>query len=160
MKKIWAVVAFIALAMNVVGATIHGIVTRVSDGDTVWVTDAAGKHKIRLAKIDAPESDQPYGKESTKFLSRLVYGKVVEVEWMGRDRYGRILGIVYLKRDAVKVDVNLEMVKTGNAWHYSYHDNMAAYVEAENDARTAKRGLWASPNPINPYQWRKVKRGR
>ena len=160
MHKIWSVVAFIVLAMNVAGATIQGKVTRVSDGDTVWVADAAGKHKIRLVKIDAPESDQPYGKEYTKFLSRLVYGKEVEVEWTEKDRYGRILGIIYLKRDEGKVDVNLEMVKTGNAWHYSYHDKTPTYVEAENDARAAKRGLWAAPDPVNPYQWRKSKRGR
>ena len=29
---------------------------------------------------------------------------------------------------------------------------------AELDARTAKRGLWSSPSPINPYTWRKSKR--
>ena len=52
------------------------------------------------------------------------------------------------------------MVKTGNAWHYSYHDKTPAYVEAENVARAAKRGLWAAHDPINPYQWRKSKRGR
>ena len=51
-------------------------------------------------------------------------------------------------------------LKTGNAWHYSYHDKTPAYVEAENDARAAKRGLWAAPDPVNPYQWRKSKRGR
>ena len=160
MNKMWSVVAFIVLAMNVVGATIQGKVTRVSDGDTVWVADVAGKHKIRLVKIDAPESDQPYGKESTKSLSRLVYGKEVEVEWTEKDRYGRILGIIYLKRDAGKVDVNLEMVKTGNAWHYSYHDKTQLYIDAEKEARSAKRGLWAAPDPINPYQWRRAKRGR
>ena len=29
---------------------------------------------------------------------------------------------------------------------------------AELDARNAKRGLWSSPSPINPYTWRKSKR--
>lgn len=55
--------------------------TRVSDGDTIWVTDATGKHKIRLDKIDAPESDQVFGKEATQFLKDLVYGEEVEVRW-------------------------------------------------------------------------------
>ena len=132
--------------------------TRVSDGDTVWVTDAAGKHKIRLNKIDTPESDQPYGKESTQFLHDLVFGKEVEVLWTERDRYGRVLGILFLKQEQGTVEVNLTMVKNGCAWHYSFHDNTPAYAEAEKDARKNRRGLWASDSPINPYQWRKAKR--
>ena len=137
---------------------IVGKVTRVSDGDTVWVTDAAGRHKIRLVKIDAPESDQPFGKESTQFLKDLIYGKEVEVQWAEKDQYGRILGIIYLKHESGMVEVNLTMVKNGCAWHYSYHDNTPAYAEAEKDARKNRRGLWAAEAPINPYQWRKAKR--
>ena len=137
---------------------IVGKVTRVSDGDTVWVTDATGRHKIRLVKIDAPESDQPFGKESTQFLKDLIYGKEVEVQWAEKDQYGRILGIIYLKHESGMVEVNLTMVKNGCAWHYSYHDNTPAYAEAEKDARTNRRGLWAAEAPINPYQWRKAKR--
>ena len=87
--------------------SIVGKVTRVSDGDTIWVTDAAGKHKIRLDKIDAPESDQPFGKESTQFLNDLVYGKKVEVRWTAKDKYGRILGVVYLEHEKGLVEVNL-----------------------------------------------------
>ena len=130
---------------------IVGKVTRVSDGDTVWVTDAAGRHKIRLVKIDAPESDQPFGKESTQFLKDLIYGKEVEVQWAEKDQYGRILGIIYLKHESGMVEVNLTMVKNGCAWHYSYHDNTPAYAEAEKDARKNRRGLWAAEAPINPY---------
>lgn len=142
----------------VVGKSIVGTVTRVSDGDTIWVTDAAGKHKIRLDKIDAPESGQVFGKESTQFLKDLVYGEEVEVRWAAKDKYGRILGIVYLKREKGLVEVNLTMVKNGCAWHYSYHDQTPAYAEAEKDARKFRRGLWAEESPVNPYQWRKSKR--
>ena len=138
--------------------SIVGKVTRVSDGDTIWVTDAAGRHKIRLDKIDAPESDQAFGKESTQFLNDLVYGKKVEVRWTAKDKYGRILGVVYLEHEKGLVEVNLTMVKNGCAWHYSYHDNTPAYAEAEKDARKSRRGLWADETPVNPYQWRKSKR--
>ena len=135
-----------------------GLVTRVSDGDTIWVTDADGKYKIRLAKIDAPESDQPYGKESTGFLKRLIYGKEVEVRWTAKDRYGRILGIVMLKRENETIDVNLAMVKNGCAWHYSFIAHTPAYAEAEQIARKSHLGLWRSDSPISPYLWRKSKR--
>ena len=142
----------------VVGKSIVGTVTRVSDGDTIWVTDSAGKHKIRLDKIDAPESDQVFGKEAAQYLKDLVYGEEVEVRWAAKDKYGRILGIVYLKRENGMVEVNLTMVKNGCAWHYSYHDKTPAYAEAEKDARKNRRGLWTSDSPVNPYRWRKSKR--
>ena len=138
--------------------SIVGTVTRVSDGDAIWVTDSAGKHKIRLDKIDAPESDQVFGKEAAQYLKDLVYGEEVEVRWAAKDKYGRILGIVYLKRENGMVEVNLTMVKNGCAWHYSYHDKTPAYAEAEKDARKNRRGLWTSDSPVNPYRWRKSKR--
>ena len=46
------------------------MITRVADGDTVTFVPDDKKEdewKIRLAEIDAPESDQPCGKESTQF---------------------------------------------------------------------------------------------
>ena len=135
---------------------IVGKVTRVSDGDTVWVTDSAGKHKIRLNRIDAPESDQPFGKESTAHLKSLIGGRVVRVEYAGTDQYGRILGIIFFG----ETDINLQMVRDGCAWHYSHFDKTPAYAAAEREARAAKRGLWAEGNPVNPHQWRKAKRGR
>ena len=51
---------------------IVGTVTSVNDGDTIWVADAAGKHKVGLVKIDAPEREQPFGKEAMQFLNDLV----------------------------------------------------------------------------------------
>ena len=133
---------------------ISGKVTRVSDGDTVWVSTGHGRHKVRLNRIDAPESDQPYGKESAAHLKSLIGGKQVRVEYEKLDQYGRILGIIFLG----ETDINLQMVKDGCAWHYKHFDKTPAYAEAERAAREAKRGLWSAPDPINPYQWRKAKR--
>ena len=162
---IFMVAVFAAIAANAVETRrnvtpnlVVGLVTRVSDGDTIWVTDADGKNKIRLAKIDAPESDQPYGKEATGFLRWLIYGKEVEVRWTTKDRYGRIIGVVMIKRENETIDVNLAMVKNGCAWHYSFNDHTPAYADAEQDARKSHLGLWRSDSPVNPYLWRKSKR--
>ena len=147
---------------------IIGKVTRVSDGDTIHVvTGGNEKYKVRLDRIDAPESDQPYGKESAACLSNLINGRTVRVEWVKKDQYGRILGIVYLdsikqsntsNNQTIRQDVNLTMVATGNAWHYSYFDKTPAYATAEAAAKSKKLGLWAAENPINPYEWRRNKR--
>ena len=134
---------------------IIGRCTKVSDGDTIHVvTDGNVKFKVRLDRIDAPEKDQPYGKESTAYLTSLIRGKAVRVEWQKKDQYGRVLGIVFLD----KTDVNLKMVETGNAWHYSYFDKTPAYAAAESAAKEQKLGLWASDNVVSPYEWRKNKR--
>ena len=134
---------------------IIGHCTRVSDGDTIHVvTDGNVKFKVRLDRIDAPEKDQPYGKESTAYLTKLIKGRTVRVEWQKKDQYGRILGIVFLD----KTDINLKMVETGNAWHYSYFDKTAEYAAAESEAKSKKLGLWVADNPINPYEWRRNKR--
>ena len=134
---------------------IIGRCTKVRDGDTIHVvTDGNVKFKVRLDRIDAPEKDQPYGKESTAYLTSLIRGKTVRVEWVKKDQYGRVLGIVYLD----KADINLTMVETGNAWHYSYFDKTPAYSAAEFAAKSKKLGLWAAEDPINPYEWRRNKR--
>ena len=132
-----------------------GKVTRVSDGDTIHVVTGGNvKYKVRLNRIDAPESDQPYGKESAEYLAKLIKGKTVRVEWKERDRYGRVLGIVFLDQ----TDVNLQMVATGNAHHYSFFDHTPAYAEAEATAKAKKLGLWSSATVILPSEWRKNKR--
>ena len=133
---------------------IVGEVTRVSDGDTIWVHADLLRYKVRLDRIDAPESNQPYGKESAAHLKSLIFGREVRVEYETTDRYGRILGIVFLG----DTDINLQMVRDGCAWHYSHFDKSPSYVAVEREAQSAKRGLWAAPNPVNPYQWRKSKR--
>ena len=57
-------------------------VVGVTDGDTVTVLDSQqGPVQVRLAGIDAPEKDQPFGSRSKQSLSNAVMGKPVRVEW-------------------------------------------------------------------------------
>ena len=97
-------------------------VVKVSDGDTVWVKDGGERVKVRLDKIDAPESDQKWGKESKEALSAMVLGREVELVGEGTDRYGRRLSVIKCEGK----EVNLELVKMGLAWHYAYHDKTPA----------------------------------
>ena len=143
-----------------------GLCTKVIDGDTIHVVTGGNvRFKVRLERIDAPESDQPYGKEATDYLAKLIKGRTVRVEWVKKDRYGRILGIVYYDQPGNpnskpnRQDINLTMVSTGNAWHYSYFDQTPAYAAAESAAKEKKLGLWAAGDTVvSPYEWRKNKR--
>ena len=130
---------------------VSGVVTRVSDGDTIWVQDAKGlRHKIRMLDIDAPESSQSFGGESTARLKSLIGGKTVKVTYSETDKYGRLLGTVWFGGE----DINLKMVAEGMAWCYRYSRN-ERYAAAQSAARTRRAGLWANPNAQDPWAYRK-----
>ena len=166
-KAILILAATLAAFLSIGGvsddAEIRGRVVKVADGDTLTVLAAAGRagsmnppppattqHKIRLNGIDAPEKSQAFGKVSKKHLSSLVFGKDVRVKYRNRDKYGRILGTVYVDG----LDINLEMLRVGLAWHYKRFDSTPAYAAAESEARQNRRGLWSDSNPTPPEQFR------
>ena len=150
--------SLLLLSLSLFSAEIKGKVVAVTDGDTITVLDEMdkGNFKIRLDKIDAPEKNQAFGNKAKQFLSSLIFGKQVSIRYKAVDRYGRILGVIYCDG----AEINLVMVQNGYAWHYSYYDKTPAYIQAEKQARADKKGLWADPNPVNPYKFRKMKKKR
>lgn len=154
------------------GHQLTGRVVAVADGDTITVLDAARRQiKVRLAGIDAPERKQPYGTRAKQHLSGLVFGKVVEVDWEKRDRYGRIIGTVLAPdgicaaADCAKtVDAGLAQLSAGFAWHYKQYAKEQPRVEreryaaAETEAHLRRLGLWADPHPTPPWEWRRPRR--
>jgi len=94
----------------------HCIVLRVVDGDTVHmglVMDVG----VRLWGIDTPERGQPGFKEATeKLKSLLSKSKYIRVEWRGRGKYGRQLGVLYHDEDGPSA--NEILVKEGFAKEY------------------------------------------
>ena len=143
----------ILLSTATLAGTLPGQVVRIIDGDTLVVLDAnKAQHKIRLTGIDAPERKQAYGKKSKEYLSNLVAGKHVVIDYNKRDRYKRILGKVLLNN----TDMNLAIVKAGLAWHYKKYQkeqtksDRELYSRAEDEARRNKRGLWFDVNAMPP----------
>ena len=57
------------LASGVSTEVLLGTVIAVHDGDTITLKNESGQKKIRLAGIDAPELNQPYGVESRGALT-------------------------------------------------------------------------------------------
>ena len=77
---------------------LEGIVVKIADGDTITVLDSDKvQHRVRIAGIDAPEKNQPFGNASGKRLGELVARKEVRVEFNKHDRYGRIVGQVLVR---------------------------------------------------------------
>lgn len=71
--------------------------------------------KVRLAGIDSPElKTDVNGFESRDYLMSLVLNKIVRVEILGQDKYGRFLGNVYCNGQ----HINKLMIEQGHAVEY------------------------------------------
>lgn len=146
----------LALLAGPAGA-LSGVVTRVSDGDTIWVKpDDAPKRKpvkVRLVGIDAPERCQPWGAEATAALSARVLHQRVEVPTRGVDTHGRVLGGVRLADGS---DVAAWMVSQGLAWSPRYQRHPGPYAREQQDAQLRRAGLFADAAPMEPWLFRRM----
>ncbi len=125
----------------------------IKDGDTVVLLTAAKTEiTVRLSEIDAPERKQAFGTVSRTFLSDLIFGKEVKLEKLGKDRYGRTLGFIYLRNGT---NVNVEMVKNGMAWQYEKYSKSVVLKKAQASAKSMKAGLWRDPYPVAPWEFRR-----
>ena len=136
---------------------ISGKVVGVHDGDTITLlTENNDNIRIRLAQVDAPEKNQPFGNNSKQMLSDLIYLKDIRVREEDIDRYGRSIGTIFLS----ETDINALMVQQGGAWVYKQYAYDTYLNELEQEAKDQKRGLWSLPQKdhIPPWEWRKGKR--
>lgn len=124
----------------------------VSDGDTIRVLNGDRQQiKCRMYGIDAPESSQDYGQRSKAALSDAIYQKMVSVEILDQDQYGRSVCRIFLNG----VDVNKVQLQRGMAWHYKRYSQDAAYSQAESAARQQRLGLWSDSHPTPPWSFRR-----
>jgi len=132
-------------------------VVGIADGDTITVLRDKEQVRIRLYGIDCPERYQAFSRKAKQFTSEMVFGKVVEVEPVDIDRYGRTVALVTVFQRLV----NEELVSAGFAWVYTrYCDRpiCESWKALEYEARENKRGLWSDPHAIPPWEFRREKR--
>ncbi len=135
--------------------SIAGKVIDVVGGDAITIADASNvEYKIRLEGIDAPEAEQEFGAEAESNLFNLAFGKTVQVTLLKPGADGFTVGRVMLDGS----NVSLEQLKAGLAWH----DETAVFEESDKDlyarsesaARGDGFGLWATANPLPPWEYR------
>lgn len=126
----------------------------IIDGDTYDILVNNEQVRVRMNGIDAPERGMPFYKVSKNYLSKLCFGKTVNIENVGVDRHGRVLGDTYFEGTYI----NLEMVKAGMAWHYKEYSNDEQLANAEIGAKKNKNGLWKDARPIEPWRVRSLHR--
>jgi len=131
---------------------ITGTVSRIVDGDTLWVKPAAEDAPVvvRIDGIDAPETCQPGGKEATVALAELALNRTVTVRPVATDDFGRKVGKVF---DGTR-DIGDRMVRDGHAWSTRYKYDRGPYVAEERMAQALKRGLHAETGAIHPREFR------
>jgi micrococcal nuclease len=134
--------------------TVQGIVSQVTDGDTLWLRPAEGKPvEVRLRDIDAPEICQPWGDDSRKALSELTLNKVASLQVQAHDKYGRAVGTLMIE----DTNVSRYMVENGHAWSTRSRWDQGPLVKQEKMARALTRGLHSQGGAIQPWEWRRTR---
>lgn len=150
------------------GEELEFTVKHMPDADTAALgTKQTVYDYIRLAGLDAPEVSrgstkpgQPYGIEAGARASQLVAaeGMKIRVKVEDVDPYGRLVGWVRLpsRGDAWLHEV---LIDEGWAWWYErYYPSLGELGKKQARARAARRGLWADPNPVAPWDFRRGQR--
>jgi endonuclease YncB( thermonuclease family) len=153
----------IALPAPLIAASLNtkATVISIADGDTFDARMKGDKFggrviRVRFGGIDTPEHGQTHGWRSRQALRELIRGKTVDLNCYKQDPRGRQVCRVFVAGE----DVGLNMVARGAAWHFKAFakeqtpEDRRRYAQAEDKARAAKRGIWASNNPMPPWECR------
>ena len=145
---------WVALTLPVsAGQAWQGTLTRVSDGDTLWVRPAGGGKpvKVRIDGIDAPEICQDGGRAARHALARRLQGRRLELLPRGQDDYGRVVAAVRVDGE----DIAGWMVGQGHAWSYGFGRDRGPYAAQQAQAQAASRGVFADRNALPPRLFRR-----
>ena len=160
MKKLITLAAMVltcALAQAQFAFELKGQVAYIDDGDTIILHP--GSQRIRLAEIDAPETDhgasrpgQPYGQTSRAALAAMMpVGSEVAAKCYEHDAHKRAVCRLFFQ----DIDISLEMVRLGHAHAYVEYVHDPRVLGAEAYAKTNQIGLWDSGNAVYPQTWRR-----
>ena len=150
-------------------SSLYGQVVKVVDGDTLRLRHLPGALSsasfdgnlkdetimVRIAAVDSPETakfgqaGQPFGDVAKQFATNQVLNKKVRVKALAKDRYERLLGVVFYDGGlGGEKDLSEELLKQGLAVVYTgggaqYDGRRPEYERLEETARRSKKGLWS-----------------
>lgn len=146
MNKAWALAASIIFP----SAAFSAQVVEVHSGDSLTVLSNGRPVTLQLARIDAPELDQPFGDASRRSLEDLCKGKAAE--------YVIVKSRTKKKREALvtceDVDASRAQLKRGMAWLVPHPDTDPGYTLIQDFVWRDKVGLWKDPDPVPPWEWK------
>lgn len=161
------------------GETLPVSVVRVFDGDGFLAKVALPRRgsefelAVRMGFIDAPEMDQPGGKEAREFLCGIIEHARLDLIILTKmdtggsfDRHGRVVAVPYVRTcplgsmtvpstaRSISRNVELEMIINGWAWVLERYCPDQSYFDALEDAQRNRRGIWARDDNVHPWQFK------
>jgi micrococcal nuclease len=154
LKNLFLLVVIITTfgVFNLNAQTLTGKCIKVTDGDSFTIWSMGRRIQVELAGVDCPELEQEFGKEAYDFTSSLVFKKMVEINVRTYDNKGRVIARVTVEDK----DASIRVLSAGMGWYDKETDKDKALGKAQKMAKKEKRGLWASPNPVAPWVFRKT----
>ena len=92
---------------------------------------------------------QANGTRAKQFTSNQCFGKTITYRKVDIDLYGRTVATVYLDDGR---ELNLEIIRAGDAWHYRRYSDRQDYAETEERTRAEKLVLWSEPHAKLPWE--------
>ena len=130
-----------------------GQVVSILDGGTIEVVRGGKTQRVRLNGIACPKGGQPYSAQAKQATSDLGFSMDVTLQIYGKDKKGRVVADVLLPDER---NLSHTLVQQGWCWWDRKQAPDNAQLEAlEKEARDSQRGLWAEPDPVPPWEWRK-----
>ena len=135
--------------------SLSGKVVEVMDGKTLVLETSAGRINAQLQYVEVPAEGQPLFGLTKDHLSKLTVGKTVELKPI-RMFEGKTIGPLTLDG----VDLSLQMIRDGAAWHEPKEasgqpqDEAADYAANQALARNEKRGVWSGAILKTPWEIR------
>lgn len=127
------------------GDSLYGKVIEVKSGDVVTFDYGDGQYVLRLQGIEAAK-DKELADQAVRLLTEMVLGKNARMRFEGRGEDGLMEARLFTDDPVLGIrDVGIELVRAGLARRQGDFDfKYGELAAAENEARTARRGLWAA----------------
>ena len=122
------------------------VVKKVIDGDTVELFNGL---ILRYVGMTAPETGEPFEKESTEANRELVEGKEIKLEYDNytSDKFGRILAYPIINNK----NISIELVRKGMAELVIYQKRRSfihqeELLKVQDEAKHKRLGIWSNKN--------------
>ena len=151
MRTFRIVFAFLLASSAATAETLSGRVVGISDGDTLTVLVDKRQVKVRINGIDAPEKGQAFAERSKQNLSLMAFQKDARLECHND-----------CPSCGQTPDIGHAQIIAGMAWWFRRYikeqtpEDRGRYESSEEEAWLRKRGLWSDPQPIPPWEWRRL----
>jgi endonuclease YncB( thermonuclease family) len=127
--------------------SIYGRITAVRSANVVVMSSGRSQYVVRIVGVDPPPAEQARGREARQFVTNLLLNKNARLRLERRAPNGELVARLFTDDPANGIkDVGLELLRAGLARRQGTYDGKyGEMAAAENEARTARRGIWATP---------------